>query len=182
MTRERGERGAFRQLFETHADGVFRYLYRLARDRQDAEDLLQETFVRLWRKRSQFRGEGSFAGYAKRVAFRVYLNARPRLVRKNGSVPLESCGEPPCPHGGPADRASRTDLQQFLLSRVRTAIDTLPDSLREPLVLFRFEGLKVKEIAQLLDITPKAAEHRIARGLKQVAAQVQDIRTEYQSR
>jgi RNA polymerase sigma factor (sigma-70 family) len=180
MGRERGERCEFRQLFETNADSVFRFLFRLARNRHDAEDLLQETFVRLWRKREQFRGDGSFAGYARRVAFRTYLNARPRLARRSESVPIESCGEPPCTRGGPAEQASRADVAGFLLARVRAAIDALPDSLREPIILFRIEGLKVKEIAEMLGITPKAAEHRVARALHQVSAQVQDVRTEYQ--
>ncbi|MEM8886139.1 MAG: RNA polymerase sigma factor [Planctomycetota bacterium] len=182
MLRERGEPSDFRRLFETHADGVFRYLYRLARDRHDAEDLLQETFVRLWRKRDQFRAEGSFAAYARRVAYRTFLNARPGLARRNGSLPIESCAEPADPRVGPEDRACRQDLERYLLDHVRRAIDALPDSLREPLVLFRYEGLPLKEIAAILDITPKAAEHRVSRALRRVAAAVEGLRTEYRSR
>jgi RNA polymerase sigma-70 factor (ECF subfamily) len=182
MARTREEQREFRELFETHADSVFRFLFRLARNRHDAEDLLQETFVRLWRKRDQFRGDGSFAGYARRVAFRTFLNARPRLARRSASVPIENCSEPHCGQDGPAEQASRADADSFLLARVRRAIDTLPDSLREPLVLFRFEGLKVKEIAEFLEITPKAAEHRVARALHRVTAQVEDVRAEYHGR
>jgi len=182
MARFTGERGEFRRLFDTHADGVFRYLYRLARNRHDAEDLLQETFVRLWKKRGQFRGDGSFAGYAHRVAYRTFLNARARLAKRNGSLPLEGCAEPADQGRGPADRASRADSEEFLLARVRRAVDDLPDSLREPFVMFRYEGLPLKEIGAILDISTKAAEHRVARALRHVAARVEDVGAEYKER
>jgi RNA polymerase sigma-70 factor (ECF subfamily) len=182
MARDSGERSEFRQLFETHADGVYRYLYRLARNRHDAEDLLQETFVRLWRKRGQFRGDGSFAGYVRRIAYRTYLNARARLARGNGSVPIRAAQEPPDDRNGPAEQAGRADLERFLLMRVREAVDALPDSLREPFVLFRYEGLMLKEIASILGISTKAVENRVARALKRVAGKVAHLRTEWRGR
>ncbi len=182
MVWESRERIEFRQLFETQADALFRYLYRLARNRHDAEDLLQETFVQLWRKRGQFRGEGSFAGYVRRIAYRTFLNARSRLARRNGAVSLDSSPEPLDSERGPAEAASRDDLEQFVLARVRQAVNALPDSLREPFVLFRFEGLRLKEVAAVLGITTKAAENRVARALHSVAAQVDDLRTEYGGR
>ena len=53
----------------------------LTGNRHDAEDLLQDTFARLWRKRDQFRGDGSLEGYVRRISYRVFLNARSRLSR-----------------------------------------------------------------------------------------------------
>jgi len=182
MVREAGERGEFRQLFETHADGLYRYLYRLARNRHDAEDLLQETFVRLWRKRGQFRGDGAFAGYLRRIAYRTFLNARARLARSCGSLPIEACAEPADDHHGPAERVSRADLDRFLMARVRAAVDDLPDTLREPFVMFRYEGLPLKEIGSILGISTKAAEHRVARAIARVSSAVEELRAEYGSR
>jgi len=182
MARQSGERGEFHRLFDTHADGVFRYLYRLARNRHDAEDLLQETFVRLWRKRGQFRGDGCLAGYVHRVAYRTFLNARARLAKRNGSLPIDRCPEPADGSRGPAERASRADFEHFLLARVRDAVDELPDSLREPFVMFRYEGLPLKEIGAILGISTKATENRVARALRRVADRVADLKAEYGNR
>lgn len=171
------DRDAFRRLFEAHREAVFRLLYRLAGDRHDAEDLLQETFARLWDRRGQFQGNGSLEGYLRRIAFRVYLNARPRLRRVRAPLPLAA--EPADDRAGPAERASREDLQRFLLAHVRRVVDELPDSWREPFLLFRYEGLKCREIADVLGLTPKAVELRVTRALQRVAARLEDLRARY---
>lgn len=159
----------FRVLFEMHRDTVFRLLYRLAGDRHDAEDLLQETFARLWRKRAQFRGDGSLEGYLRKIAYRVYLNARPRLQRGRATRPLD----PETLDGGdgPAERAAlREDV-----ARVRRVVDELPDSWREPFVLYRYEGLRCREVAEVLGITAKAVEIRVTRALKQVSKRLKEL-------
>ncbi len=58
-------------LFETHRAAVHRFLTRLARNAHDADELLQETFVLVWRKRAQFRGDGSVGGYLRQIAYRM---------------------------------------------------------------------------------------------------------------
>jgi RNA polymerase sigma-70 factor (ECF subfamily) len=163
----------FRRVFESHADGVYRYLYRLAGDRHDAEDLLQETFARLWRKRAQYRGEGPLAGYLRRIAYRTYLNARTRIVRRRAQAPLDGI-DPVDGNGCPSEIATREEEERRLHERVRLAIEALPDGWRDAFILFRFEGLAVKEIAKLLGLTPKAVEMRLARALKRVAASVKE--------
>jgi len=171
------DREAFRRLFDEHGAGLHRFLTRLARDRHDAEDLLQETFARLWRKRDQFRGEGSLEGYLRRVAYRTFLNARHRLSRGREPLPLQ---HEPC--GGaedPAERAARDDLRQHLLARVREEVDRLPDSWREPFVMFRFEGMTCPAIAELMGLTPKAVEMRVTKALRRVADRLKELRAEY---
>jgi RNA polymerase sigma-70 factor (ECF subfamily) len=173
-----GDRDDFRGLFEAHREVVFRFLYRLAGNRHDAEDLTQDTFVRLWRKRDQFRGDGSLEGYVRRIAYRTFLNARPRLGRGARAQDVEDL-EPVDRNGDPSESASRAELKRFLLAHIRRAVDELPPSWREPFVLFRYEGLRLKEIAETLGITPKAAEIRVARALERVAARLRELKAEY---
>ena len=78
----------FREAFESHRDAVYRLLVRLARNPHDAEDLLQETYLTFWRKRAQYRGDGSLAGYLKRIAYRTFLNARSRIAARRPPLPL----------------------------------------------------------------------------------------------
>jgi len=161
------DREGFRRLFETHRDPMYRFLSRLTRDAQHAEDLLQETFTTLWRKRDQFRGEGSLEGYVRRIAYRTWLNARPRLAKSRGpALPDDAV-------------AARTDAPDEAVGRrldgderrreVRAAVDALPDGWREPFVLFRYVGLTCADIAETLDLSPKAVELRLARALRDVA-------------
>ena len=58
-------------------------------------------------------------------------------------------------------------------------MEELPDSWREPFVLFRYEGMKLKEIADTLGITPKAAEIRVARALERVSGRLRELKAKY---
>lgn len=163
------DREGFRRLFEAHRVAVHRMLARLCRDADRADDLLQETFATLWRKRDQFRGEGSLEGYVRRIAYRTFLNARPRLerARRETGLPVE-----PAAHDGDVGEVDGRLDRDAALGAVRRAVDALPDAWREPFVLFRYEGLSCREVADVLDLTPKAVELRLRRALEAVAARV----------
>src|SRR5262245_9575936 len=145
-------------------------LCRLTRDGHHAEDLLQETFVTVWRKRDQFRGEGSLEGWIRRIAFRAYLNARTRLSRGHAEAGLEA--EPTAVGPAPDDLGAARLDRTAALALVRRAVDALPDGWREPFVLFRYEGLTCAQVAEVLDLSTKAVELRVARALKSVASAV----------
>jgi RNA polymerase sigma factor (sigma-70 family) len=155
----------FRDLFERERDGLFRFLYRLTRNASDADDLLQETFLTLWRKREQFDGRGCVEGWLKRTAYRTYLNARARLDRRAALAPEPSNGTL-----APADgELERRDAIAFLVERVHDAIHELPDGAREAFVLFRCEGLTCAEIAEVTDSPVKTVETRLARATRLLA-------------
>ncbi len=156
---------AFRQAFETHRDPVFRFLLRLCRDRADAEDLLQDTFVMLWRKRTLYDGRGSFEGYLKRIAFRLYLNQRTRSSRRAELAPATSAPADEIASPAP-DRADDAVLP--LVERVRAVVRDLPDGPREVFVLHRFEGLSCREIATLTDAPLSTVESRLRRATERV--------------
>jgi RNA polymerase sigma-70 factor (ECF subfamily) len=167
------DREGFRGLYESHRDAIHRLLARLARDAQHAEDLLQETFLTVWRKRDQFRGDGSLEGWMKTIAVRTYLNARPRLVRGVAETGLDA--DPAAPTPAPDDLVALRADRTALLAEVRAAVDARPDSWREPFVLFRYEGMTCAQVAQLLGLTPKAVELRLARALRAVADRVRAV-------
>ena len=143
---------------------------RLARNAHDADELLQETFVLVWRKRAQFRGDGSVGGYLRQIAYRTYLNARPRIERNRKQLGVDRSEVSPSSDDA-AETARRMD-QQVLIDRVRRVVDELPEGWREAFVLFRFEGLSCQEVADTLGLTPKAVERRLTRALKAVTRRV----------
>jgi RNA polymerase sigma-70 factor (ECF subfamily) len=167
----------FRRLYDAHGPAVYRLLYRLSRNAHDAEDLVQDTFSTAWRKRRQFRGEGSVEGYLRRIAYRTFLNARHRLSRLRAVAPLvDADGSARGP--SPVEACERQDRDR-LLAEVRRAVDALPDSWREPFVLFRYEGLSCAEVARTMGLTPKAVELRLARALHSLSRSLEPLRAAY---
>jgi RNA polymerase sigma-70 factor (ECF subfamily) len=169
-----GDRDGFRRLYETHGAALYRLLYRLSRSAHDAEDLLQETLTTVWRKRDQFRGEGSLEGWLKRVAYRTYLNARPRLSRSRRLAVLEDAA--PAPGAPPDAVVAESEARDDLAARLRRAVDQMPASRREAFLLFRYEGLSCAEVARVLGTTPKAVELRVAKATRALSERFADLR------
>lgn len=171
-------RPQFRALFLAQRDRLFRMLLRLAGNAHDAEDLLQETFLVVWRKRGDFEGRGAPEGYLRTTAVRLFLNRKQaQAARPRTSAELhlaEGAGDPdqPCPS---KDLASR-EAMRFLVDRVELALNHLSPEQRHAFVLFRYEGMKVKEIAELTETLPKTVETRIRRATIALAAELRPFR------
>ena len=99
-----------------------------------------------WRKRDQYRGEGSLSGYLRTIAYRTFLNRRALLASRRPPVALDAVGEPPAAPCSPADER---DLKSFLARKIDEALRGLPEGTREAFLLFRYEGLKVAEVADV---------------------------------
>jgi RNA polymerase sigma-70 factor (ECF subfamily) len=169
---EHGRPGDLRALFEAERDGLFRFLWRLSGNANDAEDLLQETFLTAWRKQHEFEERGLAAGYLRRTAFRVFLNARRKLVRRGPPArPLEPEDGMDASHST-SHAVAESEAREHLRRHVRAALDALPAGTREVFVLFRFEGLACAEIAQIAGLSVDAVEGRIERATKLLATRL----------
>jgi RNA polymerase sigma-70 factor (ECF subfamily) len=152
----------FRTLFEAERDRILRFLVHLTGNASDAEDLVQETFIAVWRKRDQFEGRGSAAGYLRRTAFHLFLNARQKQDRRSALAPT-SCEEPACT---PVVEIDEREARDVLVARVRAAVDALPKGPREAFILFRFENHSCAEIAEITGTPRKTVESRLARAIE----------------
>lgn len=168
------DRHSFQAMFEAHRDPVFRFLCRLTRSTADAEDLLQETFLAVWRKRAQFEGRGSTAGYLRRTAYRLFLNQREARERRRSLAPTVSA-DASLPARSDDERERRESIE-FLAHRVREALDALPEPAREAFVLFRYEGLTCAQIADLAGAPVKTIESRIDRATRLLAEKLKAYR------
>lgn len=174
------ERPEFRALFLEQRDPLFRFLLRLTRNPSDAEDLLQETFLTVWRKRALFEARGSAAGFLRRTAYRLFLNQHERVTRRAALAPLT--GQRHAPEA--AQSASTTDVAEheraetvgFLVERVRAALEELPEPARTAFVLFRYEGLSCAEVAEAQGAPLKTVETRITRATEILAEKLKAYR------
>lgn len=149
-----------RALFEQERDRTYGLLVRLTHDRHDAEELLQDAFVSVWRTRERIENRGAAAAYLRRTAFRLFVNRYRRTARRRRLAPPLPRTEPSA--AAPCD-VEQEEARRFLLARVREALDDLPAALREAFVLFRMEGLTVRQIAEETGAPPKTVETRVRR-------------------
>ncbi|MBM4193826.1 MAG: RNA polymerase sigma factor [Gemmatimonadetes bacterium] len=152
----RGDRRAARALYEAHVDRVHRLCTRIAGDADLADDLTQDTFVQVFRRLDQFRGEPAFSTWVHRVALTVSLNAMRKVKRfRQRETVLEEVDA--SGHHEHADGRIEPDLQ----AQLHAAIDALPDGLRMALVLHTIEGYSHAEVGELLGIAEGTSKARV---------------------
>ena len=162
-----GHEAALNDLMDRHAGALFGFLCRFVHDESAANDLAQETFVRVYQHRADFNPGQSFSTWLFTIGgnlARNHLRARSRRPE----VPLETSDDDdrpsvsdtmPAAGNSPDEHAQRTEKQ----AAVRDAVARLPDDLREAIVLCELEDRSVAEAAGILATTVKAVESRLYR-------------------
>lgn len=162
-----GDMDAFAALVRRHQDPVYRALYRLVSSEQDAQDLAQEVFLRVYRSLDSFTGAAAFATWLHRItrnAATDWLRARRRqLPAMPWPGPAESdsaaAREPPSPEGSAEDSVLRR-AQAFAL---RQALERLPPDARQVLLLRHLQHLNYDQIASALQVPVRTVETRLYR-------------------
>jgi len=157
----RSDAGAFRELYDRYADGVYGYHLRRTRDSEVAYDLTAETFAQAWLSRVRFRDEaGGTAGPW------LYAIARHQLLAAVRQRRLELRA---CARLGVFDRLDREPAQaepsEAWLDGLDDALDGLPESQRRAIELRIVDDLDYEHVAERLGTTPRAARVRVSRGL-----------------
>lgn len=163
-----GDEAALGLLMQRWERPVKAVIARLVFNAREAEDLAQETFVRVWQQRSRFHPEAPFRPWIFSIAVNLARN-RLRWWRSRPEVALEEWS------GGSDESSSGANAveRDERAAAVRDAISALPPDLREAIVLFEYERMSQAEIAAVVGATPKAVETRIARARERLRAQLQ---------
>ncbi len=138
---------------------------RLVLNAREAEELAQETFVRVWQQREKYRGGAEVRPWIFAIAVNLARN-RLRWWRRRPEVALEEWEDTGTGEGSDGGNLE----QQERVAAVRAAVAALPLELREALVLFEYEGMAQAEIAEAVGATPKAVEARVARAKEKLRA------------
>jgi RNA polymerase sigma-70 factor (ECF subfamily) len=162
-----GHAAALNDLMARHATPVFQFLCRMVGNEDDANDLAQETFVRVFRSRTSFRTSEKFSTWLYTIAANLARNHfRWRARHPNVSLEAET-GDSEQTLGSTLPANEPVPNEQALAaeraSAVRAAVGRLPDDLREAIVLCEWEELSMVEAAAVLETTPKAVESRLYR-------------------
>jgi RNA polymerase sigma-70 factor (ECF subfamily) len=165
-----GHDAALNDLMERHATAVFRFLCGVVGNEDDANDLAQETFARVFRARASFQTSEKFSSWLYTIAANLARNHF-RWRARHPNVSLESTADDPGQTLGnvlPADEPSPGE-QTATAERamiVRSEVSRLPEDLREAIVLCEWEECSMAEAATILGTTSKAIESRLYRARK----------------
>jgi RNA polymerase sigma-70 factor (ECF subfamily) len=147
------------ELVRQHADRVYRLAYRLAGNPQDAEDLTQETFIRVFRSVQNYQ-PGTFEGWLHRITTNLFLD----MVRRRARIRMEAL--PDDYDRVPADEPNPEQIyhDSRLGPDLQAALDSLPPEFRAAVVLCDIEGLSYEEIGATLGVKLGTVRSRIHRG------------------
>ena len=159
----KGSAKDFRELMRRHQNAVYRLAYRILKRREDAEDVVQETFLRVHQNLAAYAERGKFWPWARRIAMNICLKRLP------SEVPVEEVGDLLESAQAPEDPVETEVLRRIEAGAVGKAIAGLPATYRAVVVLRYEEDLSYKEIAELVSESVSAVETRLHRAKRMLA-------------
>lgn len=166
-----GDRVAFRELVLEHSHAMFRLAWRLTSDEAAAEDIVQEAFIKAWRKLGKFRMESSFKSWLHRITVNTAMDYLRKRSRRN-QFEME---EPEWDVSVNAPQESSEETQLDIRRQTQTAMMDLSEVERSALMLKHFEGYSIDEISQMLEITTGACKQTIFRAVKKMRIALQPL-------
>lgn len=155
----KGEIKAFNELFQIYGNRIFRFAHGYMKSVPDAEELVQDVFMKIWEKRSELKENLSFKSYIFTIAFNII---RKHFVKKALTTKYFEQQV--------IEDADLSTFQNIDFKSTKKAIDYLVEQLparrKEVFIKSRFEGLTVKEIADDLGTSPKTVENQLGEALK----------------
>jgi RNA polymerase sigma-70 factor (ECF subfamily) len=171
-----GHDAALNDLMGRHAERLFHYVIRCLRKEDDAEDVAQESFIRVYQHRGRFDPKQRFSTWLYAIATNLvkdrfrYRARHPQvsLEAENETTGGELGGNLPAQNPLPSESVQAGERAEL----VRQAVAALPEELRTPLILAEYEEKSQAEIAAILDCSVKAVEMRIYRARQQLRARL----------
>lgn len=175
-----GDLGAFETLFLRHSRAIVNFAYRFVRNREIAEELAQDIFLRVHDAAPMYRAEARFTTWLYRIATNVCLNElrRPRYRMTHQSVD-DPEGEPDgrtmeladSRRSGPEIAMKRKEIAGIL----REALGQLPEKQRMAFVLNKYQGLSYAEVSEILQMSEKAVKSLIHRAKEALAIRLKPM-------
>jgi len=167
-----GEREAYRVLVERHSRNVYRLAYRITGNRHDAEEVVQEAFLRAYQKLRQFAGQANFGTWVYRIAANYAIDR----IRQRSSEDSRRQTQSRAPEGGldadpvaiapdPAPSPERLAQSAQLGAKMQEALATLTPAERTAIVMRHWEGCAIEEIAAVLKSNTNATKNTVFRAV-----------------
>ena len=171
-----GDSEAFRALVDRHSRAIYRLAYRMTGSAQDAEDVVQETFLKAYRQLGRFESRANFSTWLHRIAVNCSIDlirARPHREAGHDATDLDQLGS-----DDPAQRQvspERLMLSTEVQDRVAGAMSSLSAMERAAFALRHFEGQSIEEISRALGLKTNATKHSIFRAVKKMRVALEPL-------
>ncbi|MBI3159236.1 MAG: RNA polymerase sigma factor [Chloroflexi bacterium] len=157
----------FDALVETHSRELFSYLWRILQNEQDAEDCLQETFLKAFRAYSGLTHADNLRAWLYKIATNTARNHH----RRNSRTPVESMNEDE-ELGSRDQDPAHVVAAQLSIRQVKQAVMALPEKQRVAIVLSRFQDLPYSEVASVMGISEEAVRANVYQAARKLRSQV----------
>jgi len=163
-----GDQAAYRWLVERHGRSIYRLAFRIVGRHEDAEDVVQETFVRAYRQLDRFEARANFATWLYRIGFNCAVDhVRARRHREVAASPDVLTGlAPPSPEPSTEDVVYGGQISE----RVEHVLQSLTAQERTAFIMRHFHGCSIEEIGASLEVGASAAKHAVFRAVKKMRA------------
>jgi len=178
---QRGDSAAFEQLVRSYDQSVLRMALNLLHSKEDARDIYQEAFLRVYRNLSRFRFDCSFSTWLYRIVANLCLDQiRKRKVRKEEPASLSTTGGELDRFQFVAENRADVDPQRQLMSaevneRVKEVLDRLTPRERIVFEMRHFQGMRLRAIGEALGVTEEAAKNCLFRATQKMRAALGDL-------
>ncbi|MDQ1468536.1 MAG: polymerase sigma-70 factor, subfamily [Bryobacterales bacterium] len=167
-----GDRDAFRALVDQHARTVFRLAYRMTGNETDAEDMVQETFLRAWKQIGKFDGRATFGTWLHRICTNCALDHLRLRQRRQAAQPAYHAGEdqsdPVALVAAESPSPERLAMSSQISAILGPALEELTEMERAAFILRHYEGMGIEEISVELGVQPGAAKHSVFRAVQKL--------------
>lgn len=173
-----GDSAAMEELIERWQRPLLSFIYRYIQEAETAQELVQETFIRVYRAREKYDSRHNFSGWVFRIAANLARNQL-RWRRRHPEVPLEAeaTQQVVFPLRDEAGNPRRTLVRHESHAALRRAIATMPHTLKTALLLHYFEELPYREIAAVLGCSERGVESRLYRARKWLSQRLPEAST-----
>lgn len=165
-----GEESAFETVFKSHFKALHAYAYTILRDHEEAEEVVQAMFLRLWERKEKLEIRTSLKAYLYRSIHNDCMN-----LIKHEKVKLKYQSHAVYTMKNETDNASNKVQLTELEERLHQALNKLPEGCRTVFQLSRFEELKYQEIADRLKISVKTVENQMGKALRILRMELADF-------
>ncbi|GLB50818.1 RNA polymerase sigma factor [Neptunitalea lumnitzerae] len=160
---KKNDRKAQLQLYNSYCEGMFHVAYRFLKSVEDAEDAMQESFIKAFKKLHQYHGDVTFGAWLKKIVINHCIDQL--KYEKKQLVSLEDQLLEPIQH---EEEVISESLVIEIKEHILEAIDKLSDKYRLVVLLYLVEGYDHKEISEILDITETASRTKLLRGKRKL--------------
>jgi RNA polymerase sigma-70 factor, ECF subfamily len=173
-----GDSEAFRTLVERHSRAVYRLAHRMTGNPSDAEDVVQETFLKAYKQLGRFESRANFGTWLHRIAVNCSIDlirSRPHREAAHDSADLEGMGGPEGSQEAAQYTPERLMLSTEVQDRINQAMSTLSQRERAAFMLRHFEGHSIDDISRSLGLKTNATKHSIFRAVKKMRAALEPL-------